>query len=653
MKDTYIVNYIKKMTQLMELRFPNMKREDLIEIIKNEAKKGLANKNNDIKINYERNGIVINSSKRPEMDLKTLDSYIAKNNPIISGYGVLFKRQDQFNNILGNMIRTLKKKRKEYKKEMFNHINDEDQSIAQMYDSRQKTTKVLNNSFYGATNESNSIFYHPHFGASITYSGEDLVTTAAVAFENFLGNNIIFENVSDIFIYINNIINEEYSETVEFNRFITKEELLTYLKSKLINDFDNFHYIEEFFDSMEENYDYDDLKVIYNSIYYKNNFYEFLDDSDIVDNYFDKIIGRYDFKNPNDPPKDMIDTLDKIWNILKDYVFYNYQDFYRFKRISSEKREVILTIDTDSNFLYLYPYFEYFNALYPDRVDSNNKESIVSIINIIMYQMTKLIDVVMMTTTKDWNIPEDFGKIINMKNEFLIERIMLTPNKKNYSSLVLMQEGNIINNPKIDVKGMAIRKVNTNKNVRTYFTKLLDEEVLNTNEINLARIIDKFKLLENNIRESLLEGNLEYSLPVRANEASSYKFPERIMAFRGVVNWNILFPEEEINLPEKVNMIKLNIDSYDVIQDNIKDRDIREKFKKVFKNQNGIYTSNGLDVICIPKKIKKIPDILKPFVAVEEMVNNNISPGIVILESLGFKTLDILTSQFTTNVINF
>lgn len=656
MKKSMIQQYRSSMENIIMMKYPELDEDEIKEFINKiiDEKVKESSKSNDYKILYDRNGVVLDKKTREinRISLKGLDNYLANNQPIMNGYGTFFKPHDKFNNILAEMIRTLKSLRKEYKSKMFEHINDEDPSIKEMFDSRQKTTKVLNNSFYGATAEPNSIFYHPYFGPSVTYAGEDLVTIAAKAFENFLGNNIVFENIDDILIYINNIMREEYKtfDKVKFKKKIKKEELLNYLKEHLV-DSNNFNVIENLFNNIEENFEEDYVDELYIYIYYKNNLMKFFDNSNIIENYFSKIIDRRDFKDPNDPPENMMSILNDIWDILNDFIFYNYQDFYRFKRIDSGDRKVVLTIDTDSNFLYLYPYFEYFHNLFPDKVSSDNDESVINIVNIIMYQMTKLVNKVMLTVTGDWNISKEFGKIINMKNEFLLKRIMLTSNKKNYASIILMQEGNIIKNPTVDVKGMAIRKVNTNKNIRDYFTKILEEEILLPDEINLSRIIYKYKQLETEIYKSLESGSLKYSIPTKANNMRSYKFPERIMALRGVINWNNYFPEEEISLPEKVNLIKLDIPDFDIIQEKIKDKDMKEKFKKVYNFENGKYTKNGIDVLCLPKKVKNIPEEFREFLDVDSMVNTNISPGIIILQSLGFKTLSILTNEFTTNIL--
>lgn len=241
-----------------------------------------------------------------------------------------------------------------------------------------------------------------------------------------------------------------------------------------------------------------------------------------------------------------------------------------------------------------------------------------------------------------------------MKNEFLLKRIMLTPNKKNYASIVMMQEGKVFNNPKLDIKGLPIRKVSVNKKIRDYFTELLDNDILKADKINLSTIIYKYKALEDEIRESLKSGSTEFSTPNKANDPSSYVNPYQIMSLKAALIWNILFPNEEISLPQKINIIKVKIPSYDYLVEKLKENDLYDEyiddFNRVFANQN-LIGKDGINAIALPKTLTKIPKVLRIFVDYDTIIADSIKPGIIMLESLGFKTLDILTNQFPTNII--
>ena len=198
MAETFLTQYMKKSLSTMQVLFPDLTKEQLIQHIKEIVKE---------KMNY-RKDISMSGEGFPEtISVRDIDNFIAKREPIIDGHGTLFKKHHEEKNILGDMCDEFMIKRKVYKKEMFKHINDEDKTLCNNFDMLQRNMKILNNSFYGATNEPNSIFYNPLFGPSITYQGEDIIMTAVNAFECFLSNNFSFKTTSDALNYIDNIMN--------------------------------------------------------------------------------------------------------------------------------------------------------------------------------------------------------------------------------------------------------------------------------------------------------------------------------------------------------------------------------------------------------------------------------------------------------------
>lgn len=273
----------------------------------------------------------------------------------------------------------------------------------------------------------------------------------------------------------------------------------------------------------------------------------------------------------------------------------------------------------------------------------------ITTVNTATYQLTKLINEVFKTFNKSVNVQENFSHRINMKNEFLLRRFIATRNKKNYASIVLMQEGNILEPPKLDIKGLAIKKVSTNPTVRKYFTELLNEDILLVDKIDLSLIFSKFKELDTIIRNSLKNGEVDFLIPGKVNMLESYVNPYTIMSLRGTIAWNNLFPDDEISLPNKVNMLKLKIDDLNDIQD-MDDVQYNIIKSKIFDNEN--LSKYGMKILTIPKTVSKIPDFILPYIDIDTMVLDNIKPGIILLESLGFSTLDILTKQLPTNIIN-
>lgn len=81
------------------------------------------------------------------VSLTTLEKKLEKEKPILTKYGTVFKRQEQEESILAQMLSYLADLRKGVKKEMLTHVNDEDQTIYEQLDIQQKTIKILMNSF--------------------------------------------------------------------------------------------------------------------------------------------------------------------------------------------------------------------------------------------------------------------------------------------------------------------------------------------------------------------------------------------------------------------------------------------------------------------------------------------------------------------------
>jgi len=600
---------------------------------------------------------------KTQESLLTLTEFLETENPIISGHGTIYRNHLSMKNLLASMFDFLLKERKVAKKEMFKHVNDEDKTTYKNLDLKQKTLKLLANSGYGATVEDNSIFYNKNFGSAITATGVMIITTAVVAFENFMSANFIFYKETDFLRYVKNIVSEHYQYPDIVEKDIPIEKVAEFMASKFKNeitynakDFPLMERIgQEGVDRMYSSINYQFVMSILSSltqeqlnrIYYKNNIYEFMGNQKIAD-VFDLVIGK-EFLDPNEPPEELLPDLNRLWDYLQEWVYYDYLSFHRYQRAENEKRRTVLIVDTDSNFLFLNPFFEYFLERYPDRIARVDKDK-VSTVNIATLFLSRVIEKNYWTLTKSMNIPADKRKIINMKNEFFYKRLMNTRNKKSYAGSLIMQEGHMLEKIKHDIKGLAIRKVNVNKNVRTYFTEMLGRLILDSDEINIEEVFGEYKRLEDMIVKSFVNGELTYSTPAKVNEIESYVSPYSIQSVRGSIIWNALYPDNEIVMPTKVNNIKLKAETLaDLV--NVP-KDVYDTLHRVIFS-NPEMAKHGFKIISVPKDLEVLPDWIIPLIDIETMVKDNVKSGMIILESLGFKTLDILDSQFPTNILEF
>jgi len=262
-----------------------------------------------------------------------------------------------------------------------------------------------------------------------------------------------------------------------------------------------------------------------------------------------------------------------------------------------------------------------------------------------------------------------------MKNEFMLSRLLMTKNKKSYASSVLMQEGNLIEKQKIDLKGLAIKKSNTNKFVSEYFTNLLKDDIILAKDINYSNIIRKYFNLVDIIKDSFNKGETTFTIPSRANEIEGYANPVNVMQLRGILTWNVLYSENEITLPTNVNVVKV------IIEDNMEnnreviidycnknkieyDKDELDGFlEKLEEAFNVSYTINGdtvehalvkggiLNVISLPKTLNEIPLFIRPFLDSEKMVYDHLNAGTIILDCLNIQTPKVNENLIPTNII--
>src|SRR5699024_9214873 len=334
------IQYLTKLAKMVKMRRPDLDDDEIKEKVKWIYSKYFKDMNMDF--------------QGQTVPLTMLDRTIIDNELIVSGSGSLYHTPNQKKNVLRELISELKRSRKIYKKKKFEHMNDEDLSLHDMYDNYQKTIKILNNSFYGVLTQSSSIFFNKFSGPAITYSGEDIVTTSVSAFENFLSNNLFFKNMNDVYSYIVNITDEVYHDYgIKYKQIISDDIIVDNLLSHFnVDDFEPSELERQQLTRLINNLSDDDKM----RVYFKNNIFEFFEHTNVLEKYVVDLLGRSDKIDKNQNSKAIDDELEKIlknstkefdamWNVLKQYVLYNYQDFYRFYKAEKGLRKSVLTIN--------------------------------------------------------------------------------------------------------------------------------------------------------------------------------------------------------------------------------------------------------------------------------------------------------------------
>lgn len=209
----------------------------------------------------------------------------------------------------------------------------------------------------------------------------------------------------------------------------------------------------------------------------------------------------------------------------------------------------------------------------------------------------------------------------------------------------------------ISNKGVDHLKATCNDFTRNFITNLFATEVLEKEgDISVKNVINGARELASTVRSSLENGEKTFLSPMKAKEAGAYKFPYREQSFRGSYAWNVIYPDMEIEFPDTVDIVHLNITKIEDIEDMKSDYPTEyENIKRyIFESKIEEIRKKGLLVLALPKNVKSIPEWCKPYLNYDKIVNDNTSKLNSLIESLGVSTISLnSTTSYYSNLIEF
>ena len=637
-KNSIFIKKWKKINyKMIKTSYPDVPKKEIMAFLDKEIETHLSNPECYIDNNYLK--------KKIKSTLLDIYDWITKTKPICGGHGVFFRNQHQVKSTLAQMILKFLSLRKSYKGRL-KDFNPESYEYA-TYDRKQLSEKQNANSIYGSFGNATSFIFNKYTAPSVTGTGQSLISTTCMAFESFMSNNVAFNNLNECMMYLYNISNDDYDTD------ILPDIPLNKVEEHIIDMF--YRYEDRYYEPVH-NYLQSIPQSALNKIYYKNNLYEFTA-LEKPHNTLTKIMRECkEFINPNKVPENVDGYMKELWSLYKTYVFYNHSPVDRIQRLKNDKRKCVVTIDTDSNMLNLHPWVEYVfeNVVTDDMYDGRDKDTIKFIaINTMAYVITAMMVDVLYRYTDDAHVPEDFRSYINIKNEFLFTRMILSSKKKRYMSSVKLREGEIFSPEKIDIKGLDFMKSTTSETVKKAYMNMITNRVLHAENIDLGGLLKDVAEFEDIINASLHRGEKEFLSPLSVKELEAYADPYRGQGIRAVHAWNVIYPEMTIELPAKIDIVKV-IDSPENME-RLKDSnpEIYERIMSGIINcSNEKISKKGFCVLAIPKNVKKVPDWIIPMIDYETISYNVLKKVFPILESLGFKTLKTSKMEYFSNIID-
>ena len=254
------------------------------------------------------------------------------------------------------------------------------------------------------------------------------------------------------------------------------------------------------------------------------------------------------------------------------------------------------------------------------------------------------------------------------KNEFTFLRLMMTMVKKNYASLIAVQEGNLVpEDEQLDVKGIeALTKSSKPLSTRKALQKILLEDILKAPAIDQLKFVKDIAIFEKQIIKSVQNGSKEYYKPATIKSKSVYDDPMRIQGIKASIAWNMIHSDDlpSINLDERnaidIAKVIINRSTVEKIKDkypdiyakilNALDDETFKTYTKTKKNGQEVkrLTKNEILAVALPLDVE-LPDWLEPFIDYDTIINDNI--GGFPYESIGIQRMEKKDNVNYTNIL--
>lgn len=688
-KDSTFINmYIDESVRGLLRLDPSLDKIEIRKFVEKECEKEFQNPDVILDNNYT------NETKNGTL-LSVVD-WTFNHKPILAGNGTMFRNKNQAVNPKARMLQDILIDRKTIKAEMFTKIPGSPQY--KTLDISQGNKKRNANSYYGGTGAKSSKFYSKYNGPATTLTAQQVISTCKTMFESTLADNQKFVDINELFDWLDVVLNS-VEKIPNWLKSISVDELSDRLYSKMYTDNDED---KDIIYRLCENLSDEERSLVY----YKNNLIKFISDhkkiSSLItnicknintlesiksDDEFDSMINKHPevdinslkslnakgwnsyvykelFMDPNNPPDSIKDKLVKLNKYLMDFVYVRYMHFDRVYRIKNFMRKCVTVIDTDSNMLYLGYIVDWIrdNVLCGNNYGRNSMYNDFILVNTITYFITSAAKDVLDTYSRYSNIPEDQIGILNMKNEFLFLKMFIGNAKKRYITQTALREGNLNTKFHTNIAGFDFVKSTTSEAIEKYIMTLINEYMIKPKTPDTAGMLNDIERFKNNIIHSINTGNLEHLPICNAKDVSEFVNPSTQAGVRGTVLWNILNPDDEIDIPSKPNLVKLvgyTLDDIAYMKDKYPSTyDIL--VKEVFNDTSGIFTTKrksgdeynlackGLNCICVPNG-RRIPEAILPLVDYESIINNILAPIIPVLEILGVMGYDVGKTTITSN----
>lgn len=680
-------DYIKEAVDTMLLINPSFNRDDVEKFVTRKIKEQMTNPT----VIMDNNVTGMNETVK----LTDLCNWIDKKKPIVSGNATFYMQPEALESPTSNMLRALKKARKTIKKQMFDAKKMGDMDTYEQLDLAQLNVKVIMNAEYGASGAPVAAFYTKYSPAATTLMAQSIITTMAAFFEGYVGDNQKFFHINECFDWMNTI--RKKKEKVP--KWIVQpnwEETLTRIRTHffIFNIADN-----SILESYLQNCTQDELVYIF----YANNMREFIRRHPKVSNIIKSIlislplyeasekevpglfkdrfpdveeyngwVSKEMFLNPYSIPEIIKKPMEELTELLNQFCFVEYLTPDSIVKLNNHKRNTILLVDTDSNVINADLFVNFvMKELFPGETFARKKlYNDMICVNILASILDHAVIQILDFYGRMHNMGKEARKELTMKNEYMFRRFFLMTKKKRYATSIVLREGNIMIPFKLEIKGLDFIKAGVTEDVTKRFTKMLEDHILFSEELELHELMKELKKFEREIYNDLKAGGVRFLKPQQYKSEGAYKkiwvpyengvegageWKSRawsLPVYRAAAVWNELYPLQKIYSLDRVKLIKLIVTGptdIECIKKKYPD-DYKMVLDKVFNSGNSEIAKAGLKVLAIPSTVPQIPEWVIPLIDYDVIISDVISSFRSVLEALKIEEINLRTPNGKANI---
>lgn len=615
--------------------------------------------------------------------VSALDVINQTRDKIISPFGSAYETTDICSSFLKGMIGTKTKLRKKEKKLMLEAKKSGDKTAETFHNNNQATIKINMNSIIGGMGSSYCFLSNMANFNSVTSISRFFVMNAYAHAERFLEGNFYFRNEEQVINHVINCIkcgpdeqhvaevvtkynfyvptaDEVYSFLVDnLHRYMLATEhpllkklvdaltvgqrcfiyYMSNLKHLIMKNESYFRpWIDDFFSEVNVVYDdkvepsmlYDldgDLVIVLSTVYHdimpKNDAGNSISAYDTVTSYPEiakrlVCIGKH--------MQQKLDAIEEIFDLFTNHaVGISYVAEHKFMF-----RNTVILSDTDSIIFTTKSWVQWYNG------SLKMQASAFAINSLVVYWLAKANASILAQLSVNFGALDKDIYGMNMKNEFMMPILMLTPLKKHYTSFLKIQEGVFYSQQRLDIKGVGLKGSNFGQltlNYVQWFIHTLLDDIYDHGSISARKYIVYALQFERTIYDSLYMGETKFLTVDPVKNKEEYAESERSIYFNYLF-WEEVFGDKygNIAIPTKCYVLPLKgVNTYNYTHY------LEENFPDIAVGLKRFTSKYSKEINRIPINpiTNRIPEELRIVSNFRAVIYSNIKPLYLVLNSLG------------------